>query len=69
MTCLHPEKQRHPSWRAALKARDHLEANEGVDIGLRPYRCGEHWHLGHRTKPLTFAQWDRKMRRKKRGAK
>ena len=68
--CAYPEKQRHPSFDAALKARDSLEQARGIDIALRPYRCEDHWHLGHKHKPLTFAAWDRKMRRrKKRGKK
>ena len=51
MTCPHPEKVAHRSFRAALKARDSLEAERGIDIALRPYRCvcGA-WHLGHKGK-------------------
>lgn len=64
MTCDHPEKQRHTSRKAALKALASLEAKNGIDLTLSPYRCGDHWHLGHRHKALTFEQWDRKMRRR-----
>lgn len=64
MTCPQPEKQRHASRRAAEKALVSLEAARGIDLGLRPYRCGDHWHLGHRHKGLTFEKWDRKMRRR-----
>jgi hypothetical protein len=51
MTCPRPDKDAHRSFRAAIKARDSLEAERGIDIALRPYRCvcGA-WHLGHRTK-------------------
>lgn len=50
MTCAHPEKQRHASLPAALKARASLETEKGIDLALRPYRCGDHWHLGHKRK-------------------
>lgn len=50
--CPYPEKQRHKSFPAALAARDSLEAERGIDLGLRPYRCGDHWHLGHKSKPF-----------------
>lgn len=50
MTCPHPEKDRHRNEAAALKARDSLEAVRGIDLALRPYPCGDHWHLGHRHK-------------------
>lgn len=65
--CPHPEKQRHRSRAAANKAMARLEANEGIDLALRPYRCvcGT-WHLGHHSKALTFEKWDRKMRRRAR---
>ena len=50
MTCPSPEKVPHRNFRAAIKARDALEAEKGIDIALRPYRCGDHWHLGHKQK-------------------
>lgn len=50
MNCPTPEKQVHRSQRAALKARDSLECDRGIDLGLKPYRCGGHWHLGHQHK-------------------
>lgn len=51
MSCPHPEKHAHRSFRAALKARDSLEAADGIDLGLRPYRCPcGAWHLGHKHK-------------------
>lgn len=46
--CPHPEKQRHRTRKAAEKARAAVERTSSVDPGLRPYKCGEHWHLGHR---------------------
>lgn len=57
MTCPHPEKQRHATKRAALKARDSLERERGIDLGLIAYRCDDHWHLGHRHKRN---RWERK---------
>lgn len=51
MTCPHPEKQRHYSRKAALKARDGLERAKGLELGLEPYWCEcRSWHLGHRRK-------------------
>lgn len=49
--CPHPEKQRHRSRAAALKARDSAERVHGIELGLEPYRCvcGV-WHLGHKRK-------------------
>lgn len=46
--CPFPDKHRHRTFNDALTARDSLEQARGIDIGLRPYRCGNHWHLGHR---------------------
>lgn len=49
--CPHPEKQRHYTERAALKARDSMERTKGIELGLEPYRCEcGVWHLGHRRK-------------------
>lgn len=64
MTCPHPEKYKHVSAAAALAARDSLERERGIDLGLRPYRCvcGS-WHLGHRGKDPS---WAKKLRRKRR---
>jgi hypothetical protein len=48
--CPHPEKHRHVSCAAALV---HLEVMDGAgkaDLTLKPYRCGDHWHLGHKSK-------------------
>lgn len=59
MTCPHPEKQRHASLPAALKARESLEAERGMDLALRPYRCEDHWHLGHLRKSTRL---ERKIR-------
>lgn len=48
MSCPHPEKVAHGSFNAALRARDSLETERGIDLGLRPYRCEcGAWHLGH----------------------
>lgn len=60
--CPHPEKTAHRSFRAAIKARDSLEAVHGIDIALRPYRCvcGA-WHLGHRGKN-SQPRWMRRRR-------
>jgi hypothetical protein len=67
MTCPHPEKHRHASFRAALKARDELESDKGIDLGLRPYRCDDHWHLGHKSKP-TAERWLAGMARRRKAA-
>ena len=58
--CASPEKHRHRSQRAALKARDELERDKGIDLGLRPYRCGDHWHLGHKHKTTWLERRYRK---------
>lgn len=48
--CPHPEKHRHRSRGAAWNALASIDRAEGVDLGLKPYRCGDHWHLGHSRK-------------------
>ncbi|MBS45311.1 MAG: hypothetical protein CMH83_19505 [Nocardioides sp.] len=49
--CPTPDKQRHRTFEAALKARDSLEQSRGIDLALRPYRCKcGAWHIGHRDK-------------------
>lgn len=60
MTCPHPEKTPHRSFPAAMKARDSLESTNGIDLGLRPYRCAcGAWHLGHKRKD---PKWFRRRR-------
>lgn len=54
--CPHPEKQAHRSRKAAEKALASLDGAKGTDLTLRPYRCGDHWHLGHRAKAKTLEQ-------------
>lgn len=57
--CPHPEKTAHRSIKAALKARDSLEAERGLDIALRPYKCPcGSWHLGHRKNNLSTVLGD-----------
>lgn len=51
MTCPHPEKHRHVSKAAALKHLEVMDRTKEVDLGLKPYPCGDHWHLGHRGHP------------------
>lgn len=47
--CPHPEKRRHDTYQAAVGHRRAIEKREGrIDIALKPYRCGDHYHLGHR---------------------
>lgn len=48
MTCPHPEKHRHATEGGALKHLQKMDRTKGVDLGLRPYPCGDHWHLGHK---------------------
>jgi hypothetical protein len=45
--CPHPEKHRHVSAAAALAHRESLETARGIDLALKPYPCGDHWHIGH----------------------
>lgn len=45
--CPHPEKHRHASRAAALAALASLEKARGIDLTMRAYQCGDHWHLGH----------------------
>ena len=47
--CPHPEKHRHSSRRAAEKALAAFDRTGRADPALRPYKCGDHWHLGHRS--------------------
>lgn len=59
--CPHPEKHRHRSLKAALRARESLERERGIDLALRPYRCGDHWHIGHKSKPeRSYRRWRKK---------
>lgn len=60
MICPHPEKAVHRTKAGALKARSSLEAARGIDLGLAPYRCGDHWHLGHSRK---LSKFERRMKR------
>ena len=48
MTCPHPEKHRHVSKAAALAQLDSMYRAGKADLGLRPYPCEDHWHIGHR---------------------
>lgn len=54
--CPHPEKHRHASRKAAEKALANYDQDKGPDLGMAPYRCGHHWHLGHRRKAKTLDQ-------------
>lgn len=62
--CPHPEKAVHRTKAAALKARASVEAQHGIQVGLEPYRCGDHWHLGHRRKLSRFERRMKKALRK-----
>jgi len=57
----HPEKAAHSSRRAALKARTSLEHARGIDLALKPYRCGDHWHLGHSSGRGRFGRLQRQL--------
>jgi hypothetical protein len=48
MTCPHPEKHRHVSQAAAWAALESLDKAGKRDLTIRPYRCGDHWHTGHK---------------------
>lgn len=63
--CPHPEKVAHRSCGAALKARESLD--DPADLALRPYRCGDHWHLGHR-RPSPRMQLKQSLRAGRRAA-
>jgi len=58
--CPHPEKTAHRTKAAALKARSSLETARGIDLALKPYPCGDHWHLGHSRK---LSKLERRVRR------
>lgn len=59
--CPHPEKQRHHNRAAATKARDSLERDKGIELGLEPYRCTcGAWHLGHKRKKRRAPGWARR---------
>jgi hypothetical protein len=66
MPCPTPEKIPHRSKYAAIVARDELERVKGIDLGLKPYPCNGHWHLGHRHKPTPSAWTRRHQHNKKR---
>ncbi|MCR1785321.1 hypothetical protein KVF89_22465 [Nocardioides carbamazepini] len=53
--CPHPAKHRHVSKAAALAALTSLEKARGIDLTIRAYPCGDHWHLGHPSKPKKVA--------------
>lgn len=47
--CRFPHKIKHPSEAAAWRHKDELKREFGEDMvtqWLRPYQCGDHWHLG-----------------------
>jgi hypothetical protein len=55
--CPTPEKVIYRSKFAALVARDEIERDNGIDLGLKSYPCCGHWHLGHRHKN-TLNRWN-----------
>lgn len=59
--CPTPEKHRHRSRIGAVKARDALERDKGIDLALEPYRCPcGAWHLGHKRKKTRAPGWARR---------
>lgn len=50
-TCPHPEKRRHPT---EADAWAHATTRHPDDLTLRPYRCGGHWHVGHKSKKTSI---------------
>lgn len=66
--CPTPTKRRHKSReRAAAQILSIREAEGHVDKHLRPYRCGDHWHVGHEPGTGTGGL-DGKIRRALKGA-
>lgn len=60
-SCPTPQKHRHRDRAAAVKARDALERDQGIDLGLEPYRCPcAAWHLGHKRKRARTPYWARR---------
>ncbi|HRD59366.1 hypothetical protein [uncultured Nocardioides sp.] len=46
--CPTPRKIRHKTHAAAVSQIMSIKAREGRnDNTLKPYRCGDHWHIGH----------------------
>lgn len=63
MTCPTPEKTKFTSERVAKRGLRALKHPHGV---MHAYRCGGHWHIGHRN---TFIDKDKPARRKRGRAK
>lgn len=54
-TCHECGKRAYPDREAAKRAiKTHIEKR-----GLRPYRCGEMWHIGHIATPVITGQASR----------
>lgn len=49
--CPYPEKKRYASKRAARRGRVGIYENRADGGGqLVAFRCGDHWHVGHRSR-------------------
>lgn len=55
-TCPHPEKHRHVSKAAALVHLESMDRAGRADLTLEPYPCGDHWHLGNKSRGSTNQQ-------------
>lgn len=52
-SCAWPDKYRHATEGAAWGAIRSLREDTGREAAdLRPYRCGDHWHVGHDRRAL-----------------
>lgn len=47
MSCPTPGKYRHADRAGAEKHLESLIAKGKADLNVRPYQCGDHWHIGH----------------------
>lgn len=50
MTCPHPDKVKYRSEKAARAGVKAMRGKRDGGEPLHTYRCGDHWHVGHRTR-------------------
>jgi hypothetical protein len=51
--CRNPEKVRYKTEGGAWAAIREQRAREKFNSDVRPYPCGEHWHIGHSVVALS----------------
>lgn len=51
MTCPNPQKIQHESEPVAWVHAKSLR-RKGASVDVKPYRCGNHWHVGHSKESL-----------------